>query len=65
MATSTVERPTLEDRDHLRDCPDPDRVESYLVRRPDNQGGGYMRVTRCQQCGGHVAVETNETPEEG
>lgn len=44
---------------HLRGCPEYrgkslQRVEVYEAPAPEKQGGGMVRVVRCQECGAHA-----------
>lgn len=44
---------------HRTGCPaDPERVETYPVDRPENQGGGQAWVTRCKDCAAHLISDT-------
>jgi hypothetical protein len=58
MPPATKEEPKVEHLDlrHKKGCPET-RVESYSDKRPANQGGARVQVTRCIECGEHAVEE--------
>lgn len=51
----------MDDRDHLRNCPDPLRVEAYASIRPAQPQNAVparpVTIVRCQECGGSMVLE--------